>query len=270
MSQGLAVTVAGAAGRMGRAVIEACAKHPRARLVGALARPGSEAVGVDAGLLAGVGACSVVVGDQVDAQFEDTDVLIDFTNRSTSLALLGYCSQRGIAAVVGTTGFDERERREVARLAREVPVVLAPNMSVGVNLCLRLIETAARILDDDVDVEVIEAHHANKVDAPSGTAVRMGEVVAEARGRDLADCAVYAREGHTGPRPPGTIGFATVRAGEIVGEHTVMFAGPGERVEIAHRSSSRVNFAHGAIRAAEWTLSAEPGLYDMQDVLGLR
>ena len=270
MTEVIAITVAGAAGRMGRAVVEACVQHPRTRVLGALARPGSEVIGVDAGVLAGVGACSVQVSEDVSGALQGADVLIDFTAPVVSLSLVRECAERGIAAVVGTTGFSGAAREELARLAERIPTVLAPNMSAGVNLCLRLIETAARALGDSVDIEVIEAHHAHKVDAPSGTAVRMGEILAAAIGRDLDECAVYAREGHTGARTPGTIGFASIRAGEIVGEHTVLFAGAGERVEITHRSSSRLNFARGAIRAAEWASGRAPGLYDMQDVLGLR
>lgn len=263
------VCVAGAGGRMGRAVIEACAASPAVELSGAFEAPASPLLGADAGAVAGAGPLGVVIGDAVEAALAGAEVLIDFTRPQPSVANAEACAAAGVAAVIGTTGFDGAERQAIADAARSVPVVLAPNMSVGVNLCFKLLALAARVLGDEFDVEVIEAHHRHKVDAPSGTAVRMGEVLAAALGRDLDECAVYAREGHTGERDPRTIGFATVRAGDIVGEHTVLFAGTGERIEIIHRAASRANFARGALRAARWLRNRPAGLYDMGDVLGL-
>ena len=270
MSDATRVAVAGAAGRMGQALVGAIREHPDVTLAAAVEAPGSAALGRDAGTHAGVGESGVRIVDSLEAVSGDFDVLVDFTAPAVSVRHVRLCREAGKAAVVGTTGLGEEERAAIAEAARHVPVVVAPNMSVGVNLCFKLLEVAARVLGDEVDVEIIEAHHRHKVDAPSGTAVRMGEVLAETLGRDLASCAVYAREGFTGPRERPTIGFATVRAGEIVGEHTVMFAGAGERIEITHRASSRMNFAHGALRAARWVSARSSGLYDMQDVLGLR
>ena len=263
------VVVAGAAGRMGKTLVEAVARDPAASLAGALERQGSALVGADAGELAGVGRLGVAVVDTLDALGDGFDVLIDFTQPEATLDHLAWCRARGRRMVIGTTGLSPAQRASVEEEAREVAVVFSPNMSVGVNLCFRLLETAARVLGDEFDVEVLEAHHRHKVDAPSGTALRMGEVVAAALGRDLRECAVYGREGRTGERSTSTIGFATVRGGDIVGEHTVLFAGLGERVEITHRASSRMTFARGAVRAAQWVASRPPGLYDMMDVLGL-
>jgi 4-hydroxy-tetrahydrodipicolinate reductase len=201
---------------------------------------------------------------------DDFDVLIDFTRPEATLANLALCRSAGKRMVIGTTGFSDGQKQQIGEIAQSIALMMAPNMSVGVNLCFKLLEMAARVLGDDVDIEVIEAHHRHKVDAPSGTALRMGEVVAQALGRDLNECAIYGREGQTGERKRNTIGFATVRAGDIVGEHTVMFADIGERVEITHKSSSRATFANGALRAALWLAERKPGLYDMQDVLDLR
>jgi 4-hydroxy-tetrahydrodipicolinate reductase len=253
---------------MGRALIEVSQQAADITLTAALECPGHEVLGRDAGSLAGVGNLGVPVTD--DPLAADFDVLVDFTRPAPSLAVLEVCRTARRAVVIGTTGFDAAQKAAIAAAAREVPVVLSPNMSVGVNLCFKLLDLAARVLGNEVDVEVIEAHHRLKVDAPSGTALRMGEVVAAALGRDLKQCAVYGREGHTGVRERATIGFATVRAGDIVGEHTVMFAGTGERLEITHRASSRMTFAAGALRAAAWVVGQPPGLYDMHDVLGLR
>lgn len=266
----LPIAVNGAGGRMGRALVSACVEDPALRLAAALEAPGSDLLSRDAGRLAGLEPIGVAVSDDPATVPDDTRVVIDFTRPAGTLALAEVCLVRGIALVVGTTGFDATQKAKLGEAATRIPVVLAPNMSVGVNLSLKLIEMAARVLGDEVDIEIIEAHHRHKVDAPSGTALRMGEVAARARGRDMTEVAVYSREGQTGPRPPGAIGFATVRAGDIVGEHTVMFAGEGERIEITHRASSRVNFARGAMRAAKWAASRPPGLYDMEDVLGLR
>lgn len=264
------IAITGAGGRMGRTLIEACQQHADCRLTAALERAGSSALGADAGELAGIGKVGVTVGASLDAVLNDFDVLIDFTRPEATLANLELCRHAGKRIVIGTTGFDEAGKRRIEEAAADVPVLFSPNMSVGVNLCFRLLELAARVLRDEVDIEIVEAHHRHKIDAPSGTALRMGEVVANALGRDLKQVAVYGRQGNTGERARATIGFATVRAGDIVGEHTVMFAGNGERVEISHKASSRATFAHGALRAASWLTGRGNGLYDMQDVLGLR
>jgi len=264
------IAITGAAGRMGRTLIEACSQTDGLALTVALERPDSSLIGGDAGELAGLGRNGVRVGADLAAVTGEFDVLIDFTRPEATLANLELCRAAGRRMVIGTTGFTETQRADIAAAARDIGIVFAPNMSVGVNLCLKLLDLAARVLGDEVDVEVIEAHHRHKVDAPSGTALRMGEVVASALGRDLETCAVYARKGRTGERVPGTIGFETIRAGDIVGDHTVMFAGDGERVEITHKASSRMTFARGAVRAAGWLMAHEQGLFDMQDVLGLR
>lgn len=265
------VGITGAAGRMGRALIEACsAEGAGVTVAAALERPDSPALGRDAGEVAGLGALGVSVTADVDAALAGCDVLIDFTAPAATLAHIDACRRAGRRLVIGTTGFSAEERERIAAAAEDIALVIAPNMSVGVNLCFRLLDLAARVLGDTVDIEVIEAHHRHKVDAPSGTALRMGEVVAEALGRDLESCAVYGREGHTGPRDRQTIGFETIRAGDIVGEHRVMFAADGERVEISHIASSRMTFATGAVRAARWIAGHAHGQFDMQDVLGLR
>ena len=263
------IAITGAAGRMGRALLEAVNQTENAEVCVALERPGSSVVGVDAGELAGIGKLGVQIVDDIAAA-NAFDVLIDFTRPEVTLANLAVCRERGSAMVIGTTGFDDAQKVQIAEVAKEIGIVFAPNMSVGVNLCLKLLETAAKVLGDAVDVEVIEAHHRHKVDAPSGTALRMGEVVADALGRDLKDCAVYGREGVTGERDRKTIGFETIRAGDIVGDHTVLFAAEGERVEITHKASSRMTFANGAVRAAQWLGDRPAGLYDMQDVLELK
>ncbi len=262
------IAVAGAAGRMGRALIEACARSPDLRLSAALERPDSPALGADAGELAGVGRLEVPVRPDLEGRV--FDVLVDFTRPEATLAHVEYCRRHGRRMVIGTTGFEGTGQARIREAAAAIPIVFAPNMSVGVNLCFKLIETAARVLGDEVDVEIVEAHHRYKADAPSGTALRMGEIVARALGRDLAREAVYGRRGLTGERPRAAIGFASIRAGEIVGDHTVLFAGGGERIEITHRAESRATFAHGALRAARWLMRQGAGLYDMQDVLGLR
>jgi 4-hydroxy-tetrahydrodipicolinate reductase len=262
------VAITGVAGRMGKVLMEAVQQTEGVQVSAAIERPGSTVIGVDAGELAGIGGIGVAVVDSIDSA-PPFDVLIDFTRPEVTMANLATCRQRGSAIVIGTTGLDEAQKAEIKAAAEEIGVVFAPNMSVGVNLCLKLLEMAARVLGDEVDIEVIEAHHRHKIDAPSGTALRMGEVVAEVLGRDLKECAVYGREGNTGERDPKTIGFETIRAGDIVGEHTVMFAGIGERVEITHKASSRMTFAGGAVRAAQWLMGKNAGLYDMQDVLGL-
>lgn len=262
------VAVNGAAGRMGRNLLAACLDDPALELAAAFEHESHERLGSDTGVLIGRESIDLPLSTGVDpGRF---DVVIDFTRPEATLALIDACRGSGAAVVVGTTGFSAEQRAIIGAAARELPIVLAPNMGVGVNLVFGLVDTAARALgDDDYDIEVIEAHHRHKVDAPSGTALRLGEVAAEALGRDLDDCAVFSRHGDTGERARGTIGFATVRGGDIVGEHTVLFAGPGERIEITHRAASRMVFARGAMRAARWLSQRPPGLYDMQDVLGL-
>jgi len=264
------IAVMGAAGRMGKTLIEAVQQASGATLSAAVDRPDSSLLGADAGELAGVGRLGVVLAGELAQVLDDFDVLIDFTHPSVTLNNLAVCRAAGKAMVIGTTGFTAEEKQLLAEAAREIPIVFAANFSVGVNLCLKLLDTAARVLGDEVDIEIIEAHHRHKVDAPSGTALRMGEVVANALGRDLHKVAVYGREGQTGARARETIGFATVRAGDVVGDHTVLFAADGERVEITHKASSRMTFAKGAVRSALWLQGRAPALYDMQDVLELR
>lgn len=263
------IGVCGAAGRMGRTVIQACLDDERFLLGAALERAGHAALGSDAGVLAGGGACRVALTDALSGLVDAVDVCVDFSHPDAATASVQTCCGHATPVVVGTTGFSAEQRSAISEAACQAPVVLAPNMSVGINLCFKLIETAARVLDKDVDIEIIEAHHRHKIDAPSGTALAMGEVIAHALQRDLDDCAVYAREGRTGARAPASIGFQAVRGGDIVGEHTVLFAGAGERIEITHRASSRMNFARGALRAAAWVHGRAAGLYSMADVIGL-
>jgi 4-hydroxy-tetrahydrodipicolinate reductase len=255
---------------MGRSLIQACHLAEGLSVTVALEHPDSSLLGSDAGDLAGIGRLGVRVGADIEAVLDDFDVLIDFTRPEPTLANLAVCRRASRRMVIGTTGFSEQQKVEIAAAAGEIAVLFAPNMSIGVNLTLKLLDMAARVLGDEVDIEIIEAHHRHKVDAPSGTALRMGEVVAAALGRDLKACAVYGREGHTGERDRRTIGFETIRAGDIVGDHTVLFAGEGERIEITHRASSRMTFANGAVRAAGWLTGRDSGLFDMQDVLGLK
>ncbi|MFP5460181.1 MAG: 4-hydroxy-tetrahydrodipicolinate reductase [Gammaproteobacteria bacterium] len=263
------IAVAGASGRMGRMLVEAVLEAPDAELSGALDIAGSPALGRDAGDFLGR-VTGVRITDSLDEALSGADALIDFTRPEGTLRHLEACAARGVRMVIGTTGFDEDGKAAIARAAQRIGVVFAPNMSVGVNVTFKLLETAARILAEGYDIEIIEAHHRHKVDAPSGTALRMGEVIADALGRDLKQVAVYGREGVTGERDPSTIGFATVRGGDIVGDHTVLFAGIGERIEITHRSASRVTYAHGSLRACRFLAGRQAGLFDMQDVLGLR
>ena len=262
------VAVTGAAGRMGRTLIQAIHEAEDLTLGAALERPGSSLVGSDAGELAGTGTLGVTVTDDLAAAMNNLDALIDFSVPAATLASVAACAAHGKTLVIGTTGFDADGLRQIRDAARTIPILMAPNMSVGVNLTFKLVELAARVLGDSADVEIVEAHHRHKIDAPSGTAVRMGEVVAEALGRNLKEVAVYGRQGQTGARPRDAIGIATVRAGDIVGEHTVLFAGQGERIEITHRAESRMNFAQGALRAVRFLADKPSGLYDMQDVLG--
>lgn len=264
------IAVTGAAGRMGKTLIEACDLADGAVLAAAIERPDSTVIGADAGEVAGLGANGVTIVNDVTKVITDFDVLIDFTTPDTTLRNVTACRDAGKKLVIGTTGLSDDDKAQIKDAANDIAIVFAPNMSVGVNLCLKLLDIAARVMNDDIDIEIIEAHHRHKVDAPSGTAIAMGEVVANALGRDLKECAVYGREGQTGERDRTTIGFETIRAGDIVGEHTVMFAGLGERVEITHKASSRMTFAKGAVAAAKWLMDNEKGQYDMQDVLGLR
>jgi len=264
----LRLAIAGASGRMGRTLVDAVLAADDCRLVGALDVDGNPALGQDAGAFAGR-RTGVAITSDIDAGLRDAQVLIDFTRPEGTLAHLARCRALGVKAVIGTTGFSAAQKAEIADHARAIALVLAPNMSVGVNVVLKLLDQAARALREGYDIEVIEAHHRHKVDAPSGTALKMGEVLADALGRDLADCAVYARHGVTGERDPSTIGFATIRGGDIVGDHTVLFAGTGERIEITHRSASRATYAQGSLRAARFLATRASGLFDMNDVLGL-
>jgi len=267
------LAIAGASGRMGQALIEATLSANDVTLAAALDVKGSPAAGRDAGERFGR-TTGVIVGHDVDAALRGCDVLIDFTRPEGTLAHVAACAVAGVAAVTGTTGLNDAQRAMLAEHAKSVPIVYAANMSVGVVVLLSLVEAAARKLGSAYDVEIVEMHHRHKVDAPSGTALQLGDAAATGLGRKLADCAVYAREGHTGERAPGAIGFASLRGGDVVGEHTVVFAGTGERVELSHRATSRQNFAHGALRAAVFVAAKraarQAGLYDMQDVLGLR
>ena len=267
------VAVTGAAGRMGRMLVAAIDAAEDLRVTAALERPDSPHLGADAGEVAGVGALGVAITANIDAALPEFDVLVDFSVPAATLAKLGPCADAGKGLVIGTTGFDAAGLETIRQAAESAPIVMAPNMSVGVHVAFGLIEAAARALGDEVDVEVFEAHHRHKIDAPSGTAVRMGEIVAGALGRDLAEDAVYGRSGHTGERPRRAIGFHSLRAGDIVGEHTVVFAGVGERIEITHRAASRENFAAGAVRATRFVAGQQsagtPGLFGMNAVLGL-
>ncbi len=262
------VAVAGSSGRMGRMLVEAVLASPDCTLTGALDVPGSAAIGLDAGAFLGRHSGVAITADLATG-LAGTDVLIDFTRPEGTLAHLAACRALGVRVVIGTTGFTPAQRVLVTDHARDIALVMAPNMSVGVNVMLRLLEQAARALGPDYDIEVIETHHRHKVDAPSGTALAMGEALARGRGIDLAAQSVFSRHGHTGERRAGDIGFATLRGGDIVGEHTVLFAGTGERIEISHKSSSRANYAEGSLRAARFLVGRAPGLYDMHDVLQL-
>lgn len=260
------IGITGVNGRMGGALVQAAQGREDLKLVSATVRRGSELAGTDVGHITGLPPLGMAAAV---SPADDVEVVIDFTLPEASLEHVEWCRERGKRIVIGTTGFDSAQRGRIEAAAREIPVVLAPNMSVGVNLCFRLVELAARTVGEASDIEILEAHHRHKADAPSGTALRLGEKAAGALGRDLEELAVYERHGHTGPRPEGTIGFATLRAGDIVGEHTVLFASEGERIEITHKATSRLNFAKGALRAAAWLADKDAGLYDMQDVLGL-
>jgi 4-hydroxy-tetrahydrodipicolinate reductase len=271
MSDGdlLRVCVAGASGRMGQMLVDAVRLSGDCTLCGALDVPSSPAMGQDAGASSGQ-ATGVLITSDMAAALSTSRCLIDFTRPEGTMLHLRECVKRRVNLVIGTTGFSEEQKAEIAESSKSIAIVMAPNMSVGVNVTLKLLEMAARALSKGYDIEIIEAHHRHKVDAPSGTALKMGEVMADALGRNLKDCAVYAREGVTGERDPSSIGFATIRGGDIVGDHTVLFAGTGERIEITHKSASRATYAQGSLRAVRFLAGRETGLYDMFDVLGLR
>lgn len=263
------IAIAGAGGKMGRQLIQAVSQIEGVTLGAAFEREGSSLIGNDAGELAGIGLCGVKVTDNLAKAKDQFDVLIDFTRPEGTLAHLTFCVENKKMMIIGTTGFDEAGKQAIANAAQQIAIVFAANFSVGVNLVLKLLEKATQIMGDYTDIEIIEAHHRHKVDAPSGTALAMGEAIADALGCNLNERAVYCREGHTGERPKGAIGFATIRAGDIVGEHTAIFADVGERVEISHKASSRMTFANGAVRASLWLAKQPVGLYDMRDVLNL-
>ncbi|MGX4677190.1 4-hydroxy-tetrahydrodipicolinate reductase [SAR92 clade bacterium H246] len=264
------IAVIGAAGRMGKALIETIAETQGARLSAALEQPDSSLVGADAGELAGIGRNNIQVAASLAEVADDFDVLIDFSIPAVTAVNAAFCAEHGKKMVIGTTGLNDEQLQQVMAASQSNAVCMASNYATGVNLCFKLAELAASVLGNDVDIEISEAHHRHKIDAPSGTALSLGESVAGALGRNLKEVAVYGREGQTGARDRQTIGFATVRAGDIVGDHTVIFAADGERVEITHKASSRMAFARGAVRAAKWLSTQDAGLFDMQDVLGLK
>ena len=263
------IAIAGASGRMGQMLIEAVRAAPDCELAGALDMAGSPGIGQDASAFLGQ-PCGVLITADLALGLKNAQTLIDFTRPEGTLAHLRVCREMGVNLVIGTTGFSDAQKAEIAAAAQDIAIVMAPNMSVGVNVTLKLLEMAAKALSTGYDIEIIEAHHRHKVDAPSGTALKMGEVIADALGRDLKECAVYAREGVTSERDPSSIGFATIRGGDIVGDHTVLFAGTGERIEISHKSSSRATYAQGSLRAARFLSTQKTGLFDMFDVLQLR
>jgi 4-hydroxy-tetrahydrodipicolinate reductase len=263
------IAVAGASGRMGQMLVEAVRASGDCQLTGALDVVTSPGLGKDAAAFLGHHSGVTITAD-LAAGLAGSQVLIDFTRPEGTMAHLAVCRELGVKLVIGTTGFSDAQKAEIAAAAKDIAIVMAPNMSVGVNVTLKLLEMAAKALNTGYDIEIIEAHHRHKVDAPSGTALKMGEVIAGALGRDLKDCAVYAREGVTGERDPSSIGFATIRGGDIVGDHTVLFAGTGERIEITHKSSSRATYAQGSLRAARFLAGQKAGLFDMFDVLNLK
>lgn len=265
----LNIVIAGSTGRMGHALLEGVIGDADLKLHAALDRAANPAIGRDAGELVG-SPCGVKVSSDVEAALNGADVLVDFTRPEASMEYIAACRKTGARLVIGTTGFSMEQKLAIQDAARDIAIVFAPNMSVGVSLLINLVQSAAKVLSEGYDIEIIETHHRHKVDAPSGTALRLGEAAAAALGRDLTQCAIYGREGVTGERDPNTIGFATVRGGDVVGDHTVLFAGIGERVELTHKASSRATFALGALRAAKFLAGKKNGLFDMQDVLGLR
>jgi len=263
----LAIAITGATGRMGRMLIEAIINAPDCKLAAALVPEGDNAIGQDAGAFLGL-ETGIAIQSNLENALQVSDVLIDFTRPRGTLEHLQICSKVGMPAVIGTTGFTAEQKATIASLSQKIPIVMSPNMSVGVNVVLRLLDMAARACQTGYDIEIVEAHHRHKVDAPSGTALRMGEVIAQALKRDLSECAIYGREGYTDEREPSTIGFSTIRGGDVVGDHTVMFMGTGERIEISHKSSSRATYAEGSLRAAHFLMQQNSGLFDMSDVLG--
>ena len=265
------VGITGAGGRMGRTLVEAIAvSSSELQLTAALERAQSSLIGADAGEVAGQGSNGIAIGSNLASALSDVDILIDFSVPDATITNLTACVEKGVGMVIGTTGFTDEQQALIDAAAHKIAICKASNFSTGVNLCFELLEMAARVMGEESDIEIVEAHHRHKIDAPSGTALSMGQVVAGALGRDLDDVAVYGRQGQTGARDKNTIGFATVRAGDIVGDHTVMFAAEGERVEITHKASSRLSFARGAVRAANWLCAQPAGLYDMRDVLGFK
>lgn len=263
------IAILGATGRMGRAIIQAAVLNMQVRLGAAFDRASNPLLGQDAAAQAGLAPAGILIGDQLETAVTQFDVLIDFSRPEATLAALPLCLKHGKGMVIGTTGFSPEQKQQIIAATKQIPVCLSANFSIGVNVTLRLLELAAKTLGDAYDVEIVEVHHRHKVDAPSGTALRMGEAVAAGLGRDLKDCAVYERYGNTGARDGKTIGFATVRGGDVVGDHTVLFLGEGERVEISHKATSRMNFSGGAVKAAAWLQGKPAGLYEMRDVLGL-
>ena len=268
-SAATSVAIAGAGGRMGQMLVDAVAQSLECVLSGAIDVASSAGIGQDAAAFAGR-TSGVLIASDIALGIKTSQVLIDFTRPEGTMAHLGVCRALGVKMVIGTTGFTDAQKAEIAAAAKDIAIVMAPNMSVGVNVTLKLLELAAKALNTGYDIEIVEAHHRHKVDAPSGTALKMGEVIADALGRDLKDCGVYARVGHTGAREASTIGFSSVRGGDVVGDHNVMFLGDGERIEIAHKSSSRATYAQGSLRAARYLADKSSGLFDMFDVLNLR
>jgi len=264
------IGVCGAAGKMGKAILEVCKGTDGVEIGAAVEHPDSPEIGIDAGEVAGIGELGIKIVDDITSIVSEVDIIIDFTLATSIIKNIDKCVASNFKMVIGTTGLNEKDHLRIKSAANEIAIVFAPNMSIGVNLCFKLLEMASSVIGKDADVEIIEAHHRDKKDAPSGTAIRMGEIVAVTTERNLKDCAVYGREGITGPRDMKTIGFETIRAGDIVGDHTVVFATTGERVEITHKATSRKTFASGAVRAAQWLTNKKKGLFDMQDVLNLK
>ena len=268
MSESLRIAIAGASGRMGKMLIETVLAADDTELVGALDVTGSQSIGSDPGASWGINT-GIQITDQFEKGLASAKYLIDFTRPEGTLNHARYCANHGINMIIGTTGLSDEQQQELATYSAKIAIVFAPNMSVGVNATLKLLELAAKILNQGYDIEIIEAHHKHKVDAPSGTALKMGQVIAKAQDKNLKDWSVLSREGHTGERKEGTIGFSTIRGGDIVGDHTVLFAGDGERIEITHKSATRMSYAQGAVRAARFLKDKQSGFFDMYDVLGL-
>jgi len=264
------IGVCGAAGKMGKAILGVCKDTDGVEIGAAIEHPESPKIGIDVGEVVGIGKTGIEITDDISSVANKVDVIIDFTSATSTIQNIDKCVSSNCKMVIGTTGLDEKDHHQIKSAANEIAIVFAPNMSIGVNLCFKLLEMTSNVIGKDADVEIIEAHHRDKKDAPSGTAIRMGEIIAEVTERDLRDNAVYGREGITGPRDKNTIGFETIRAGDIVGDHTVVFATTGERVEITHKATSRKTFASGAVRAAQWLTNKKKGLFDMQDVLNLK